>query len=166
VSRVIPDPGFAGDDGAVDPALAALLASYAAGEVDRVAVLAGLTTARLLVPVVAVAGEVEVDDAGLARDKTSDMALVLMTRPDGRRGVLAFTGSAPMAAWDPAARPVPVTTRTAATAALQERADALVVDLAGPARFVVDGDDLHALAGGWRLTRVGERAGWIRPAAE
>ena len=58
-------------------------------------------------PVVAVLGEVEHDDAGLAHDKSSDMATVLMTSPDGRRGLLAFTCSATMSRWDPAARPVP-----------------------------------------------------------
>jgi hypothetical protein len=129
-------------------------------------VLAPLTTARLVVPVVAIAGEVEVDEAGLAHDKTSDMAAVLMTRPDGRRGLLAFTGTATLAAWDPAARPVPVSATTAARAALQEQADALVVDVGGPVRFVVQGEDLRALAAGWTLTSVGGRSAWIRPATE
>jgi hypothetical protein len=166
VSRSIPDPGFAGDDGSADPALTAALAAYSSGEGEYAAVLAPLTTARLVVPVVAIAGEVEVDEAGLAHDKTSDMAAVLMTRPDGRRGLLAFTGTATLAAWDPAARPVPVSATTAARAALQEQADALVVDVGGPVRFVVQGEDLRALAAGWTLTSVGGRSAWIRPATE
>ena len=94
------------------------------------------------------------------------MAAVLVARPDGRRGLLAFSGTEAMRRWDPEARPVPVTARLAAQAAVQEAADALVVDLAGPASAVVDGEDLQALAAGWRLTRVGERTGWIRPAGE
>lgn len=165
-SRRIPDPGFPDDDGASDETLAHTLDAYAAGRAPYADVLEALQSARLLVPVVAVPGEVDVDDAGLARDRSSDMAAVLTTRPDGRRGLLAFTGTAAMGRWDPEARPVPVATRLAAQAALQQQADALVVDLAGPVRVAVDGDDLRALAAGWQLTRVGERTGWIRPGGE
>ncbi len=162
----IPDPGFAGDDGSADPTLATALAAYDAGSADRAQVLAALTRARLLVPVVALLGEVEHDDHGLAHEKTSDMAAVLITRPDGRRGLLAFTGTATMRAWDADARPVPVSAATAALAAVQQEADALVVDLAGPVRFAVEGDDLRGLAAGWQLARVGDRSAWIRPASE
>ena len=162
----IPDPGFAGDDGSADPTLATALAAYDAGSADRAQVLAALTRARLLVPVVALLGEVEHDDQGLAHEKTSDMAAVLITRPDGRRGLLAFTGTATMRAWDADARPVPVSAATAALAAVQQEADALVVDLAGPVRFAVEGDDLRGLAAGWQLARVGDRSAWIRPASE
>ena len=94
--RTIPDPGFAGDTGAVDPGLAAALPAYDAApgdEAARRAVLARLQDVRLLVPVVALLGEVEVDDQGLAHDKTSDMAAVLMTGRDGRTALLAFTGT-------------------------------------------------------------------------
>ncbi len=162
----IPDPGFAGDDGSADPSLANALASYDGGSADRAQVLAALTRARLLVPVVALLGEVEHDDQGLAREKTSDMAAVLITRPDGRRGLLAFTGTATLRAWDAEARPVPVSAATAALAAVQQEADALVVDLAGPVRFAVEGDDLRGLAAGWQVARVGDRSAWIRPASE
>jgi hypothetical protein len=162
----IPDPGFPGDDGSAAPEVTAALASYAAGGTDHADALEALLHGRLLVPVVAVPGEVEVDADGLAHDKTSDMATVLITRRDGRRGMLAFTATATMAAWDPAARPVPVAASTAARAALQEGADALVVDLAGPVRFVIEGDDLRGTAEGWSLTRVGGRSAWIRPAPE
>lgn len=165
-ARHIPDPGFADDDGSADPALTTALASYAAGTAGLGEVLGALQGARLLVPVVAVAGEVELDEQGLAHDKTSDMAAVLVARPDGRRGLLAFSGAESMRRWDPEARPVPVAVQLAAQAAVQEAADALVVDLAGPASAAVTGEDLRALAAGWRLTRVGERTGWIRPSGE
>jgi len=162
----IPDPGFADDDGAADERLAHVLAEYDAGRAPYVEVLDALRSARLLVPVVSVLGDVEIDEAGLAHDKTSDMAAVLTTRPDGRRGLLAFTGVEAMSRWDPRARPVPVAIRLAAQAAVQEQADALVIDLAGPRRFAVEGKDLQAIAAGWQLTRVGEQSGWIRPGGE
>lgn len=164
--RRIPDPGFASDDGAADPTLAAALTAYDAGTGDRAGVLGALVAARLLVPVVAVLGEGEVDDQGLTHDKSSDLATVLLTRPDGRRGLLAFTSTASLADWDAEARPVPAAAATAAQAAIQERADAVVIDVAGPVRFALEGEDLRAVAAGWRLTRVGDQAAWIRPASE
>lgn len=161
--RQVPDPGFAGDDGSADPALSALLAAFAAGDVARADVLVGLQRSRLLVPVVAVLGEVEYDESGLAHDKTSDMATVLLQGADGRMALLAFTGNAELVAWNPEARPVPVKTALAAQSALQDGAAALVIDVAGPVRFVVEGDDLQGLARDWTLTRVGGGTAWVRP---
>jgi SseB protein N-terminal domain len=154
--RTIPDPGFAGDVGAVDPDLAAALGAYDRDPSDAEAhlqVLARLQRARLLVPVVALLGEVEYDvpaggraQSRLAHDKTSDMAAVLMKGRDGRTALLAFTSTAALEAWKGDARPVPVTARQAAQAALQDQASALLVDVAGPVMFVVEGDDLRVLA--------------------
>ena len=164
--RTIPDPGFADDSGTVDPRVHRALADHEAGTASSGAVLAALQDSRLLVPVVAVLGEVEHDERGLARDKSSDMAAVLVQAADGSKGLLAFTSTETMGRWDPEARPVPVPTATAATAAIQDGAEALLVDLAGPATYVVEGEDLARLAAGWRLVAVGEGHGWIGPAAE
>jgi hypothetical protein len=153
-------PGFPDDTGEGDPALRAALAAYDGGVDSQVAALTALAAARLLVPVVAVLGEVEVGEDGLAHDKTSDMAAVLLEGADGRLAMLAFTGTDALSAWNPEARPVPVPAQTAAQSALQEDAAALVVDLAGPATLVLEGDDLLGLASGWTLTRVGERSAW------
>jgi hypothetical protein len=163
--RSIPDPGFAGDDGSVPDEVAAALAAYDA-DPDRghTAALAALQRNRLLVPVVAVLGEVEHDEAGLAHDKTSDMATVLMQGNDGRMALLCFTGSDTLRRWNPEGRPVPVSARDAARAAVQDGADALLVDVAGPVRFVVEGQDLRALAEGFVVADVGGRAAWVRPA--
>jgi SseB protein N-terminal domain len=153
--RAIPDSGFADDHGAVASGVAAALTAYDGGEATYAETLAVLQQARLLVPVVA-----------LAHDKSSDMATVLLTGRDGRMALLAFTGLEPLRAWDPQARPVPVDAALAARAAAQEGAEALVIDLAGPTRFVIEGDDLAAVAAGWTLARVGERTAWIRPPTE
>ena len=51
--RSLPDPGFAGDDGSADPALAAALAAYDAEPDSRdlwLSALAALQDARVLVP--------------------------------------------------------------------------------------------------------------------
>jgi hypothetical protein len=168
--RDLPDPGFAGDDGTAAPETIAVMQAYAASpDARHGATLAVLQDARLLVPVVALLGEAEHDERGLARDKTSDMAAVLMKGRDGRTALLAFTGTESLHRWDPDARPVPVGVRTAAEAALREGAAALVIDVAGPVRFVVETDDLGELARGSRLVPVvgesGAGYGWAAPPA-
>jgi hypothetical protein len=162
----IPDPGFSGDSGAADPAVVEALSAYA-GDPERLhqATLAVLQGSRLLVPVVAMLGEVEVDEQGLAHDKTSDMATVLMKGQDGRLALLAFTGTEALHAWNPQARPVPVRAAQAAQAALQDDASAMVVDVAGPVLFVVEGDDLRELAEGYTLVEMSGRYAWVKPSA-
>jgi hypothetical protein len=160
-ARRIPDPGFPGDDGSGDPVLRSALTAYAADPEHRIEVLLALQTARVLVPVVALLGEVEVDQSGLARDKTSDMATALLTGRDGRQALLAFTGLDTLAAWREDARPVPVTAVLAARSAIQEGAAALVVDVAGPTTYVVEGEVLEALARGWTLVRTDDGLGWV-----
>lgn len=163
-ARAIPDPGFPGDTGAADPALTAALATYAADPAApgaAYAVLAVLQDCRVLVPVVAMLGEVEIGEHGLAQEKTADMAAVLMQGRDGRQALLSFTGLDALRTWNPEARPVPVTAVDAARSARHDGAAALLLDVAGPVLFVVEGDDLEALAEGWRLTRLEGRWAWV-----
>jgi hypothetical protein len=162
--RTIPDPGFSGDDGSAAPRLTSALAAYdAQPDTAYDATLAELQQHRLLVPVVAVLGEVERDEQGLAHDKTSDMATVLMRGRDGRTALLAFTSTETLHRWDPQARPVPVPVAKAAEAAVQDGAAAILVDAAGPVLFVVETEDLQELARGHRLVGVNGRYGWATP---
>ena len=161
--RRLLDAGFGDDDGAADPRLTAALTAYdARPDALHRETLAVLQDTRLLVPVVAVLGEVEVGEDGLARDKTSDMATVLMQGPGGRTALLAFTSLASMQAWRADSRPVPVAVAAAAQAARHDGADTLLVDVAGPVRFVVQDEDLAALAEGYRLADVGGRLAWTK----
>lgn len=163
--RTLPGPGFAGDDGSVSPQLAEALAAYDADPSTRYdETLSVLQDHRLLVPVVAVLGDTEEDAQGLTHDKTSDMAAVLMKGRDGRTALLAFTGTESLRRWDPQGRPVPVSATDAARAAVQDGADALLVDVAGPVLLAVESDDLRELAQGNRLVRVSDRYGWVTPA--
>ncbi|MEV7566674.1 SseB family protein [Streptomyces tanashiensis] len=144
----IPDPGFSEDDGTADPRLAAALAAWAEARTAHGPVLEALKEARLLVPVVAVLGEVEIDpETGLKQEKTSDMAVPTLTAGD-RRALPAFTSIAALALWDPQARPVAVPTRQALAALVHEKADTLVLDMAGPVPYQVTGSALLALAEG------------------
>ncbi|MFG2982504.1 SseB family protein [Streptomyces sp. NPDC048258] len=147
-NKNIPDPGFSDDDGAADPRLSAALAAWAEDRANEPQVLAALKDARLLVPVVAVLGEVETDpETGLKREKTSDMAVPTLRAGD-RRALPAFTSTASLALWDPAARPVAVPLHQALAAVAHEKADTLVLDLAGPVTYQLTGSALLALAEG------------------
>ncbi|NIK57540.1 SseB family protein [Kribbella shirazensis] len=151
--------GFDNDDGSADPALAQALADG-----DDGAVLAAITRARLLVPVVAMLGEVEYDENGLAHDKTSDMAVALLRGQDGRNALLAFTSTESLARWSPEARPMPAQTQLVATAAIQEGAAAIVLDIAGPATGVIETDDVRRLAAGLQIIRLEDGGyAWIEP---
>ena len=149
--RAIPDPGFAGDDGSADPALAAQLRAYAAGDGDLFAVHRALAAARVLVPVVAALAESDTGPSGLTQEKTSGMAVVTVVGRDGRRALPVFTAVETLARWRADARPTPLDARRAALAAHDEQAVALVVDIAGPVRHVVQGPALRALAEGREL---------------
>ncbi|MFD7032098.1 SseB family protein [Streptomyces sp. NPDC059917] len=144
----IPDPGFSDDDGTADPRLSAALSAWAQDRSQEPQVLAALKDARLLVPVVAVLGEVETDpETGLKREKTSDMAVPTLKAGD-RRALPAFTSIAALALWDPAARPVAVPLHQALAALAHEKADTLVLDLAGPVPYQLTGSALLAAAEG------------------
>ncbi|MDH2392640.1 SseB family protein [Streptomyces sp. HNM0663] len=144
----IPDPGFSDDDGTADPRLEAALAAWAEDRAAEPRLLEALKDARLLVPVVAVLGDVEEDArTGLRREKTSDMAVPTLTAGD-RRALPAFTSIASLARWNPEARPVAVPLHQALRAVAHEKADTLVLDLAGPVPYQLTGPALLALAEG------------------
>jgi hypothetical protein len=152
--------GFDNDDGSADPAL-----SRALDEQDQGAILQSLTKARLLVPVVAMLGEVEHDERGVAHDKTSDMAVALLQGQDGRTALLAFTSTESLARWSPEARPMPAQAQLVATAAIQEGVAAIVLDVAGPAPAVLETDDVKRLAAGLQVVRLEDGGyAWITTA--
>ncbi|MFI6496318.1 SseB family protein [Nonomuraea typhae] len=142
----IPRPLVPGDDGSADPAVAAALTAYDAGGADATEVLSALSGARLLVPVVALLTASEVGAHGLEQEKESEMALPKLIGGDGREAVPAFTGAAALTRWRPDARPIQVSTLQVCRAAVAEQAAAVVVDVAGPVSFVIEGDVLTALA--------------------
>ncbi|MEU9131417.1 SseB family protein [Kitasatospora sp. NPDC048540] len=142
----IPNPGFADDDGTADPRLAAALAAWAEDRAAEGELLDALTASRLMVPIVALLGEVETGPDGLRHEKTSDMAVPVVEAADGRRALPAFTSLASMARWRADARPAPVAAPQAAMVAYSERADTLLLDPAGPVPFQLTGARLRAVA--------------------
>jgi hypothetical protein len=133
----------AGDTGAADPALSAALAGYASGQLPELAALTAVAAARLLVPVVAVLAEAAADGA-----EETEMALPTLIGHDGRKAVIAFSGTAAVSRWRADARPVPVPAPQLWAAVAAEQADAVVIDVAGPVPLVIEGARLAALAAG------------------
>lgn len=125
--RTLSPTGFENDTGASDPGLIAALHSG-----DDSAMMTAVAAGRFLVAVLAHAEEIVTDEHGRAHDPSVEMALVTLTAPDGRRALPAFTGVAELATWDPRARPVPIAADRLAQAAIEERCDVIVVDLAHP----------------------------------
>lgn len=144
-------PGtFDSDDGSADPDLARLIAEPGDGS----KLLAALATARVLVPIVGAPAD-DSDAHGPAdagqppAEASSDLATVTLTGPDGSRALPAFTCLDALALWDAQARPVPVTMRDAARAALEEGCDVIALDVAGPTAREVTTSQVVALANGW-----------------
>jgi hypothetical protein len=169
-----PDPSFSADDGCADPDVATALQEFAGGLASEHAALTALAASRLLVPVVPVLADSGLADSGLADsglaaaadgpanatpvtpgplraagrgERATELAMPTLVGLDGRRAVPAFTSLATMRQWQPAARPVPVAAQRVWQAAAEESA-AVVIDVAGPVPFAVEGARLAALARG------------------
>jgi len=130
------DTAFADDDGLADPALVAAVAALTEGG-SQAAVVDALRSARLLIPLVAEAGDVGVTDEGRTVDKTQELSIVTVAGPDGRSVMPAFTSVETMRAWDADARPVPVESRRVAMAAASEDTQLVVLDPTSPTEFVL-----------------------------
>ncbi|MFJ3384067.1 MULTISPECIES: SseB family protein [unclassified Curtobacterium] len=130
------DDAFADDDGLADPAVLAAIADLTAGG-SQGAVVRALGTARLLIPLVAEAGEIGETPGGRLVDKTQELSIVTVAGPDGRTVMPAFTSVAAMQSWDATARPIPVESRRVAMAAASEDTQLVVLDPTSPSEFVL-----------------------------
>ncbi|MFN2319084.1 MAG: SseB family protein [Dermatophilaceae bacterium] len=139
--RSLDATGFEHDDGTADEALVIARSDPS----DEHGWMRAVSRTRFLVPVLAVPGEVEEIDGRLV-EKTSDMAMVTLTAPDGQRALPVFTGTYALTEWDESARPIPVEAARAAQAAITEQCDVIVVDVAGPDTFVLRPSMVWALA--------------------
>ena len=161
--RQLAESPFPGDDGqAAGPVRQRLRTAEDGSSESYLAAVVELGTARLLVPVVAEVTRSGTGAGGLRSDKEADMAVIGLQTSDGRRAAVAFTGLDSLAAWHPAARPVPVTIDKIAAAALTDGSVALIVDPAGPASLALESDLLNAFADGRRLVRLDDGGfGWL-----
>jgi hypothetical protein len=139
---------FAGDAGEAPERLIEALRRFRAAELAQEDVLDAVREVRLLVPLVAHAGETGVDAHGRRFDKTQELSLVTVGAPDGRRVLPVFTSTEAMAAWNPAARPIPASARRAALAAAGEETPLMVLDPTSDTEFVFRRPMLRAIAEG------------------
>lgn len=154
-----PNASFAGDTGAPDPALRAILADAESGGSAYPRAVAALCTSRLLLPIVATG-----DEAGDGPDphRHAAMAAVLLESAAGERGVVVFTGVDLFSAWRPDARPVPCTLDDVAATAVETGSAAILVDINGSAPLVIEGDLIAQLAAGRRLVELDDGGfGWL-----
>lgn len=139
--RALTSTGFDGDLGAADIDLLAALVDPG----DETVLMRAVAGARLLVPIVA--APTEVDDSGaLMVERSTNMAVVTLTSPDGQRALPVFSSLAALAAWDANARPTPVTSSGAAQAAVSERCDVMLLDLGSGHQCVLRPSMVWALA--------------------
>lgn len=123
-----------------------VLRRFRAGELGEADVVDELRDSRLLIPLVAVAGELGTDERGLIVDKSQELSIITVMGPDGRSVLPAFTSVAAMSAWNPAARPVPATAARVALAAASEATDLVVLDPTTATEFALRRPALWALA--------------------
>lgn len=143
-----PNRAFAGDLGAPDPQLRSTLAAVTDDPAGYARAVAALCTARLLLPI--------------APDADGDLSAVQVIAASGGTGLLAFTGLDSLQAWNRTARPVPCTLDELAATAVETAAQALVIDLAGPAQLVIESDLIAELAQGHRLVETDDGGfGWL-----
>ena len=138
--------GQPGDTGKADPKVTEALASWQHGTGSEHDALRALAATRFLVPVVAL---LTVQDEQTKAEKESEMALPTLIGNDGRAAIMAFTGVEPMTRWRPDARPVVTPAARVWHAAVAE-GQAVVIDVAGPSPFVIEGARLASLAQGER----------------
>ncbi len=159
----VPTPTTHDDRGDADPELVRALALAAAAPQDLDAqstALGAVARARLLIPVMPLpedAEQAEPDEGCLAAADLPGhpaMGAAVITGAAGDRALLAFTGMAALEAWNPASRPMPHSAKEAAEAAFAHGADALVIDVADPHRYVLTGRPLGAIAHGWQIMRI------------
>lgn len=142
-----PNP-FAGDDGSADPALAAALESFRAGEGSLPALIDAYRSARLLIPLVADRGDEGIGHGGLVVDKTQELSIVTVAAPDGRRVLPVFSSVEALGRWDATARPVPADGVRTAVAAVEDGTDLIVVDPGSDTEFVIRRPAVWAIARG------------------
>lgn len=96
--------------------------------------LLALSRVRLLVPLLAEAGETGLTPDGRTVEKSQELSIVTVAAPDGRRAMPVFSSVEAMRVWNPDARPIPVPGPQAALAAAQEGTALIIVDPGAPDR--------------------------------
>lgn len=136
----------ASDDGSAPQHLIDALARFRGGESGETDVVDAFRTARLLIPLVAHAGDVGIGPSGQKVDKTQELSIVTVAGPDGRNVLPVFSSVGAMSAWNSQARPVPADGVRVALAAASEQTDLVVLDPTSDTEFAIRRPALWAIA--------------------
>ncbi len=161
-----PNP-HASDDGSAPEALARALVEFRAGIGPLEAVVDAVRESRLLIPLVAEAGDVGETAEGLKVDKTQELSIVTVATPDDRTALPVFSSVDAMRAWNPGARPVPTDGVRAALAAAGEGTPVIVLDPGTLTQVALRRPAIWAIAKGepWTPAHLDERIGQILEAS-
>lgn len=135
----------ADDDGSAPPALIAALEGFRSGELGEAEVVTAFRASRLLIPLVAEAGDEGLSPHGFRVDKTQELSIVTVAGPDGRAVLPVFSSVAAMTAWNPTARPVPAAGPRVALAATSEGTELVVLDPTSDTEFAIRRPALWAI---------------------
>jgi hypothetical protein len=141
---------FDGDDGSCPETLAAALelwATEASGEAMR-AVVDSLRSDRVLVPLLAEAGDFGYTEDGKVVEKTQELSIVSVEGPDGKPVAVAFSDVESMAAWNSDARPIPVEAQKVAAWVLDDQMARIVLNPGSDTQCVVRRGGVIALLTG------------------
>jgi hypothetical protein len=136
------------DDGSAPERVIEAIRRLHAGELGIAEVVAALHPERLLVPLIAEAGDEGVGPYGQKVDKTQELSIVTVAGPDGRSVLPVFTSVDAMRRWDPQARPIPIQASRIALAAASEGTPLVIVDPGSDTQLVVRAPAFRALATG------------------
>ncbi len=156
--RRFPEAPASSDDGSAPERVIEAIRRLRTGELGIQDVVAALHGERLLVPLVAVAGDHGIGPHGQTVDKTQELSIVTVEGPDGRVVLPAFTSVDAMRSWKPDARPIPIQASRVALAAAAEGTPLIVVDPGSDTQTVVRRPAFRALAMGESWTPAFEDA--------
>jgi hypothetical protein len=136
------------DDGSAPAKLLEALKRFRSRELGEAEVVDEVRVSRLLIPLVAHAGETGFAPDGHVVDKTQELSIVTVAGPDGRSVLPAFTSVAAMSRWNPKARPILADGVRVALAAASEGTDLVVLDPTSETEFAIRRPALWAMAQG------------------
>ncbi len=126
--RSFHDNPHAADSGETPAEVAQRLAAWRGGTGAFTDLVAAIATSRLLIPLVAHAGDDFDADHPVMEDKIQELSVVTVSGPSGEKVIPAFTSVAAMTAWNADARPIPIEAQRVALAAASEQTDRIVLN--------------------------------------
>lgn len=152
-----PNP-HAGDTGECDPGLARALTGFFAGTVPGgdsdvppsgiEEVVSALRLARVLIPLLAEAGDTSLTAEGLVVEKSQELSVLHLEAPDGRAVSPIFSDVTALSSWNQKARPIPVLASKAALAAGGDGLALLVLNPGTSSEITLRRGAIKALATG------------------